>query len=145
MQAILSQFSKTNKATTDPDKDNKDDTVLRRLQEDDNTEEMDSDDDDDDDGDEIDSTVEASDGAIVDEVAQDLEQELFGEERLTRDDINLGQFSLLKVCLSTLFNILFLTCVNLSFQILERGFLIVQHCMLISNPAMNALRSNQLS
>ena len=83
---------------------------------------MDPDDDNDNDGDKIDSAVEASDGAIVDEVAQDLEQEFFGEERLTRDDINLGRFSLLKVCLSTLFNILFLTCVNLSFQILERGF-----------------------
>ena len=61
-----------------------------------------------------------------------------------REDINLGRFSLLKVCLSTLFNLLFLMCVNLSFQISERGFSTVQCCMLILNCAANESRSNQL-
>jgi hypothetical protein len=53
--------------------------------------------------------VEASDNAMVEDVVREVEQDLFGKERLTREDINLGRFSLSKVRLSTLFNFLFLT------------------------------------
>jgi len=98
MQAILSQFSKANKATTDPDEDNEDNAMFGRLQEEDDDDEVDPDEDDDD-GDELDSAVEASDNAMVDGVVRDMEEEeLFGEEMPTREDINLGRFSLSKVC-----------------------------------------------
>jgi hypothetical protein len=71
--------------------------VISRLQEEDDDEEVDPDVDDDDDDDEIDSAVEASDNAMVDDIVRDLEQDSFGEEMLTREDINLGRFSLSKV------------------------------------------------
>jgi hypothetical protein len=82
--------------------------MISRLQEEDSDEEVDPDVDDDDD-DEIDSAVEASDNAMVDDVIRDLEQDLFGEEMLTREDIHLGCFSLSKVCSSSLFNVILLT------------------------------------
>ena len=71
--------------------------MISRLQEEDDDEEVDLDVDDDDDSDEIDSAVEASDNTMVDDVVRDLEQDVFGEEILTREDINLGCFSVSKV------------------------------------------------
>jgi hypothetical protein len=82
--------------------------MISRLQEEDDNEEVDPDVDDDD-GDEIDSAVEASNNAMVDEAIRDMKLESFDKEMLTQDDINLGRFSLSKVCSSTLFNFLFLT------------------------------------
>lgn len=52
---------------------------------------------DDDDGDEIDSAVEASDNAMVEDVVRHVENEDEWEEKLTREDINLGCFSISKV------------------------------------------------
>ena len=63
IQAILSQFSKNKKATTDSDGD---DAIISRLQEEDDDEEVDSDVDDD--NDKINSAVEASNNAMVDNV-----------------------------------------------------------------------------
>jgi hypothetical protein len=86
---------------------------MSRLQEEDDDEEVDPDIDDDDDDDEIDSAVETSDNAMVDDIVRDLEQDSFGEELLTREDINLGRFSLSKVRslrASTLFNFLSNLC-----------------------------------
>jgi hypothetical protein len=97
MQAILSQFSKTKASADDDDENN---AMISRLQEEDDDDEVDPDIDDDD-GDEIDSAVEASDNAMVDDVVREVELESFGEETLTREDINLGRFSLSKVCSST--------------------------------------------
>jgi hypothetical protein len=88
---------KANKATTDSDEDSEDNVMISRLQEEDDDEEVDPDVDDDDNDDEIDSAVEASDNAMVDDIVRDLEQDSFGEEMLTREDINLGRFSLSKV------------------------------------------------
>jgi hypothetical protein len=70
--------------------------MISRLQEEDNNEEVDPDVADD--NNKIDSAVEASDKAMVDNIVRDLEQDSFGEEMLTREDINLGRFSLSKVC-----------------------------------------------
>jgi hypothetical protein len=100
VQAILSQFSKSNKATPDFNEDNDNDAVFCALQEEDDDEEVDLDVYDDD------GAVEASDNAMVDEIVRDVDQELFGE-RLSQEDINLGCFSLSKVCSSTFFNFLF--------------------------------------
>lgn len=72
--------------------------MFSRLQEEDDNDEVDPDEDDDD-GDGLDSAVEASDNAMVDGVVQEMEKDLlFGEEMPTREDINLGRFSLSKVC-----------------------------------------------
>jgi hypothetical protein len=72
--------------------------VISRLQEEDDDEEVNLDvANDDDDDDEIDSAVEASEKAMGDDIVRDLEQDSFGEEMLTREDINLGRFSLSKV------------------------------------------------
>jgi hypothetical protein len=122
--AILSQFSKTNNATTYSDEDSEDNAIISKLQEEDDDEEVDPDVDDDNDNgnDEIDSAVEASDKEMVDDVVRELEQDSFGEETLTREDISLGRFSLSKVCSLSLFNFLFLTCVNHSPPISERVF-----------------------
>jgi hypothetical protein len=105
-QAILSQFSKTNKATTDSDDHDEDDAVFSGLQEVDDEEEVEPEMDDDD-GDEIDSAVDASDNVMVDEVAREVEEEEAWEEQLTRADINLGRFSLSKVSTSMTFIICF--------------------------------------
>jgi hypothetical protein len=54
----------------------------------------------DDDNDELDNAVDASDQAIVDEVTQETDEDVVWEGRLTREDANLGQFSLSKVSYS---------------------------------------------
>lgn len=105
-QPILSQFSKTNKATTDSDDNDEDDAVFSGLQEVDDEEEVEPEMDDDD-GDEIDGAVDASDNVMVDEVAREVEEEEAWEEQLTRADINLGRFSLSKVNTSPTFIICF--------------------------------------
>ena len=102
MQAILSQFSRTNTATTDSDENDEDDAALGGLQEVDDDEEVEPDIDNND-NDEIDGAVEASDNAMVDQVVRDLEDEEEAEGRLLREDINLGHFSISKVCFSNTF------------------------------------------
>jgi hypothetical protein len=57
--------------------------------------------------------VKASDNAMVDDIIRDMELESFDEEMLIQDNINLGHFSLSKVCSLTLFNFLFLTSCQL--------------------------------
>jgi hypothetical protein len=74
-----------------------DNAMFSRLQEEDDDDEVDPDEDDDN-GDGLDSAVEASDNAMVDGVVRDMEDLLFGEDMPTREDINLGCFSLSKVC-----------------------------------------------
>ena len=110
-------------ATTNSDDDNEDSAMISRLQKEDDDEEVDLDVDDDGD-DEIDSAVEASDNAMVDNVVRDLKQDLFGEEMLTREDINFRHFSLIKVCSSrTLtFNFVFLTMSITSHQSWKEDF-----------------------
>jgi hypothetical protein len=91
-KAILSQFSKTKKATddsSDPAEDEDEDEGDEEQEEDNEEHEVD-------DGDEVDSAVAASDDAMVDQVAKEV-----GADKslpsLTRDQINLGRFSLSKV------------------------------------------------
>ena len=66
--------------------------------------------------------MEASDNMIVDNVVQELEQDVFGEEMLTQKDYNLGCFSLSKVHLSRTLAYSIFNCVNHSSPISERGF-----------------------
>jgi hypothetical protein len=54
----------------------------------------------DDDDDELDNAVDASDQAIVDEVTRETDEDVVWEGRLTREDVNLGRFSLSKVSYS---------------------------------------------
>jgi hypothetical protein len=102
MQAILSQFV-TNKASTCSDGNDEDDAVFSGWQVVDNDDKVEPDMDNDD-GDEIDSAVEASDNAMVDQVVRDLGDEEEFEEKLSREDINLGCFSISKVCFSDRFS-----------------------------------------
>ena len=90
---ILSQFSKTNKASNIADEEEANHDCLNDLE--DSTgvgyEDME-----DTDTDETDPSVELSDKTVVDHIIADVEL----DERLvplTREDVNLGQFSVLKV------------------------------------------------
>jgi hypothetical protein len=116
---------------------------MSRLQEEDDDEEVDPDVDDDDDNDEIDSAVEASDNAMVDDVVRELEQDVFGEEMLTREDYNLGRFSLSKVRSSRTLAYSISNCVNHSSPISERGFSTAQLFAPTSKPAVIGSKSNQ--
>jgi hypothetical protein len=74
--------------------------VISKLQEEDDNKEVDPDVNNDNNDNEIDSAVKASDNAMIDNVIWDLEQDLFAEEMLMWEDINLEHFSLSKVCSS---------------------------------------------
>jgi hypothetical protein len=118
--------------------------MISRLQEEDDDEEVDPDVDDDDD-DEIDSAVEASDNAMVDDVVRDLEQDVFGEEMLTREDINLGRFSVSKVRSLRTLAYSISNRVNHSSLTSERGFSTARHFALTSNLAVIESKSNHFS
>jgi hypothetical protein len=94
------------------------------------------------DDDEIDSAVEASDNAMVDDVIRDLEQDIFGEEVLTREDINLGRFSVSKVRSSRTLGYYLSNCVNHSSPISERGFSTAQHFAPTSKPPVIGSKSD---
>jgi hypothetical protein len=115
--------------------------MISRLQEEDDDKEVDPDVDDDD-NDEIDSAVKASDNVMVDDVVRDLEQDVFGEEMLTREDINLGHFSVSKVRSSRTLAYSISNCVNHSSPISERGFSTAQHFAPTSKPAVIGSKSD---
>jgi hypothetical protein len=94
MKAILSQFSKSNKASKDVDEEDADHDHFDDL--DDNTglgneeiEDVES-------ADETDPSVEHSDRMALDCVASDIELDEW-LPFMTRDDVNLGRFSVFKV------------------------------------------------
>jgi hypothetical protein len=94
-KAILSQFSKTNKASNDADEESADNDRFNDLE--DNMGLGDEEVDDAEPDDEMDPSVQLSDKNVLDDVASDVEL----DERLpylTRDDVNLGRFSVSKVC-----------------------------------------------
>ena len=108
MQAILSQFSKSSASTDDEDKDKDEDEddVCDDDEEEDNDMEREEATEDEDhklevNNDKIDLLVESSDAALIKEVIDELAMEV-----LTREDINLGCNTILKV--SSSFHVLFL-------------------------------------
>ena len=129
--------------TTYSNKDSEDNAIISRLQKEDDNEEVDLDVDDNNDNNEIDSAVEASDNTMVDVIIWDLEQEIFDEEMLIWEDINLGCFLVSRV--HSLRNLMYSisNCVNHSSPISERGFLTAQHFVLTSKPAVIRSKSNQ--
>ena len=97
VQAILSQFSQKTKASTDETDEAVDNAELASLEEVTCDEEQELDENDDEDnGDKLDPSVEASDKAMVDQVAKDAggSSEL---PPLTRAQVNLGRFAITKV------------------------------------------------
>jgi hypothetical protein len=108
-QAILSQFSRKTKASKDADEAAEDDAVFDDLEHVGIDDEADPDVDEptDDDIDDVKTTTEDSDAVIVNRLAEELEADEDGDDdndtdgqqsrRLTREEINLGRFSLSKV------------------------------------------------
>jgi hypothetical protein len=94
VKVMLSQFSKTNKASSDDDLEEADHDRLKDLE--DSTGVGDEEIEGAETADETDPSVEASDKAVVEGVVADVE--LDGRlPPLTRDEVNLGRFSVLKV------------------------------------------------
>jgi hypothetical protein len=95
IKAILSQFSKTNKASSDADEEAADNDRFDDLEDGrglGNEEEEGAEP-----ADEMDPSVDESDNATVDGVGTDVD--LDGRlPPLTREEVNLGRFSVLKVC-----------------------------------------------
>ncbi|GLB40083.1 hypothetical protein LshimejAT787_0705930 [Lyophyllum shimeji] len=87
VKAILSQFAKAKKEDDEDEDENLDDGVVG------DEEEIDKDEEDDD---EIDPSVEASDQAVVDKIAREVESDL-SSPSLTPDDVKLGRFTLYKL------------------------------------------------
>jgi hypothetical protein len=79
---------------------------------------------DEEDTDEIDPSVEASDNAMVDEVAAELDTETLPS--LTREEINLGRFSLSKVLFNLIHSSHATDCLLISFETSPSVFLIAQ-------------------
>jgi hypothetical protein len=99
-QAILLQFSQKNKATTDLTEDTADEAAFKDLddtvneEEDGEVAEADIED-----ADELEPSVEASNNAMIDQVAAELEEDSAADmPPLTRAEINLGRFAITKVC-----------------------------------------------
>jgi hypothetical protein len=91
----MSQFSQTRKASSSSSGDAEDDAALQEFEDEDGEEpeelEMG-------DSDEIDPAVQLSDSAMVDEVAAETDAD-GSLPQLTPEQINLGRFSLSKVCI----------------------------------------------
>jgi len=98
MQAILSQFSQKNKATADRTEDAADEEAFKDLNDTVNEEDGEEAEADIEDADELEPSVEASDSAMVDQVAAELEEDSADMPPLTRAEINLGRFAITKVC-----------------------------------------------
>jgi hypothetical protein len=98
LQAILSQFSQKNKATTDLTEDAADEEAFKDLDDTVNEEDGEAAKADIEDADELEPSVEASDNAMVDQVATELEEGSADMPPLTRAEINLGRFAITKVC-----------------------------------------------
>jgi hypothetical protein len=97
IQAILSQFSKSNKASKDANEEGADHERLHDLEDSTGLGDEEVEDVDVVDSDETDPSVEQSDKRAVDSVIAEVE--LDGRlAPLTREDVNLGRFSILKVC-----------------------------------------------
>jgi hypothetical protein len=92
----MSQFSQTKKASSSSLDDSEDDTALKELDDEDGEEpeELVMED-----GDKIDPAVESSDSAMVDEAAAETDAD-DSLPQLTHEQVNLGQFSLSKVCIA---------------------------------------------
>ena len=99
-QAILSQFSQKTKASSDSSENAEDDASFSALEGEDAHESGNNNDeqrdDEDEDRDDIDPSVEASDAAIIEEVAAEAGEHV-DAPALTRADINLGRFAVTKV------------------------------------------------
>jgi len=91
----MSQFSQTRKASSSSSDDAEDDAALQEFEDEDGEEpeelEME-------DSDKIDPAVQLSDSAMVDEVAAETDAD-GSLPQLTPEQINLGRFSLSKVCI----------------------------------------------
>jgi hypothetical protein len=87
-QAILSQFSKSKKSVSDDPDGDTDADAFAELEEDEEVDEEEIEA-----ANEVDADREASDRAVIEEVAQDVDNEL----GLSLTDINLGCFALTKV------------------------------------------------
>jgi hypothetical protein len=97
---ILSQFSLKNKATADSTEDAADKAAFKDLNNPTNEEDDDMEADGNDDNDELEPSVEASDNAMVDVVAAEVEEDDSGDVApLTRAEVNLGHFAITKVWL----------------------------------------------
>jgi hypothetical protein len=91
----MSQFSQTRKASSSSDDNGEDDAALWELEDEDGKEPEEPEVED---GDKLDPAVQLSDSAIVDEVAAETDADS-SLPQLTREQINLGRFSLSKVCI----------------------------------------------
>lgn len=121
-KAILSQFSHTNKAAGTADENADDDKIFKELE---SAEGEDSDEPEvEEDADKLDASVEASDARMVDQVAEEVEGD-YALPSLTRAEINLGRFSLAKVCISDTASIDIYSCLDSS-GILQNESAIVQ-------------------
>ena len=105
-QAILSQFSQKNKATGDLTEDAADEAVFQDLDDTTNEEEDEVAEANAEDADELEPSVEASDNAMLDEVATELEEDSPSDiPLLTRAEINLSHFVITKVCCNLILKI----------------------------------------
>lgn len=95
VKAILSQFAQKNNVLQNDSETTADMAALADL--DDTTGEDDEAEPDLDIGDELDPSVEASDNAVVDDVAAEVNEDSIGLPPLSRADLNLGRFAITKV------------------------------------------------
>ena len=94
IKTILSQFSKTNKASNNTDEEEADHDCLNDLEDSTGVSDKEMEDAD---TDKTDPSVELSDKTVVDRIIADVE--LDGRlAPLTCENVNLGRFSVLKVC-----------------------------------------------
>jgi hypothetical protein len=93
-QAVLSQFSRSRKASDDDNEDKEDEEILKEMEEQEGEEDEEEDE-------EEDAERDASDDAFVQRVNKELDDGSEVDEHdipsLTREDINLGRFSIHKV------------------------------------------------
>jgi len=126
-QAILSQFSQKNKATSDLTEDAADEAVFLDLDDTTNEEEDEVAEANAEDADELEPSIEASDNAMLNEVATELEEDSPSDiPLLTRAEINLGCFAITKV-----------RC-NLTLKIYETH----PHCLSASKPCQVHLQQS---
>jgi len=117
-----------------------DDTALNKLED---GQAEDDEEPDEEDTDEIDPAVEANDNAMVDEVAAELDTETLPS--LTREEINLGRFSLSKVLFNLHYSSHATDYLLISFETLPSIFLIAQQFTQISNFNARLSKSRQFS
>jgi hypothetical protein len=111
--SLLSQFSNKMKATMDATEDAEDTTTLNELDDDqfDNREESENKDSNKKDSDKVDPAIAESDADIVEEVTAEVANDS-GIPSLTRAEVSLGQFSIMKVTALSLTQTYYLCCIT---------------------------------